>query len=73
MCVLMYRMDQPLREACHDDIDKVCNLNYRSATVEYPPSHMLHCLYTSYLNPATKVCTNKNIWGVLHIATYFYK
>lgn len=49
-----YRMDEPLREACHDDIDKVCNLNYRSATVEYPPSHMLHCLYTSYLNPATK-------------------
>ena len=60
VCICVSRMDQPLSDACHEDIDKVCNLQYRSATVEYPPSHVLHCLYTSYLNPAAKVCINKN-------------
>ena len=59
LCILhvyYVRMDQPLRDACRDDVNKVCSLNYKQSSMEYPPAHVIHCLYTSYLTPATKVC-----------------
>ncbi|XP_065915712.1 Golgi apparatus protein 1-like [Dysidea avara] len=49
-----YRMDQPLRDACQYEANEFCSLNYKQSSMEYPPARVLHCLYTSYLNPATK-------------------